>query len=179
MAVQQVNPESVFNFKIQFDTTNLDNGTLFPESYHIVTFENSGAFQAVNLPGNRIIIPLTSQTGIGSFWIKLHLPQPNSSDFYVTFCQRATGGNISTATYTDYVNGIPDAYRTALRSFIQQNGSGTIVLGTYPLTVTFIFTVYGQDTNQPSQAQEYQVRFTGIFGGSGGGGTTIGSSGSA
>lgn len=176
MATSQVNPESLFNFKMQFDTTNLDNGTLFQET-HVVTFENAGAFQAINIPGSRIIIPLTTNTGVGSYWIKVHLPQPNSSNFYVTFCQRTTGGsNPAASTYSDYVNGIPAAYRTALKTFIQSNNPVVLQNGTYPLSVTFIFSVYGADTNQPAEAQEYHVRFTGIFGTSGGGGTTGGAS---
>jgi len=154
---------------VNFTTTNLSNGTVFSEP-HTVSGP-TGSFNiplnAISIGGNKIVVPLTSDSSQGASYLKFHLPQPNSSEFYVTFCEK---NNSYSDGYYDYQTGIPSQYRTDLRNWIADNPLG---LPSQPTSIpkTLTFTVYGLDTNQTSAAIQYTVRFTGVFGATSGGGS--------
>lgn len=167
MALQQnQNPQNVYNREINFTTTNLSNGNVFSEP-HVVTLVN-GIYQIPlnqqiingNQFGPCIVIPLTTNTGFGAPYLKIHLPQNNESVMYVTFAQK----NASMVDgYYDYIQGIPESYRTALRNWILDEQSFNS-LQTTPLSKKLTFKVKGFDTNQVSASVEFTIEFKAIFG---------------
>jgi hypothetical protein len=150
--------------RVSFETTDLDFGNPFVEP-HTVNVTNSGGATIIPITGNKAVVPLTNSTSAGANFLKLHYPQPGSSDFYVTFCTKTNG---SADGYYDYTAGIPAAYRADLRSWIL-NGALVSFSSSVSITRQIVFTVYGLDTNVVSAAIQYAVKFTGTFGG---GGTT-------
>lgn len=165
MATANQDPANVLNKKVSFTTTNLLNGEVFLEPHTVSGPTPQGTFtiplNAINIVGNKTVIPLTSSTGAGTYWLKIHKPQPGSSALYVTFAQK---NSAMADGYYDYVTGIPAAFRTALRSWIADNPTS---LSTSPVTYTksLLFTVNGIDTNQISSAIQFRVSFSAVIGG--------------
>jgi hypothetical protein len=145
---------------VNFTTTNLSNGDLFVEP-HTVSGP-SGSFNvpvsAIPISGNKIVIPLTSDTSAGANFLKLHLPQPNSSIFYVTFCVK---NNAMQDGYYDYTTGIPTDYRTDFRTFTR-DGATSFPVGGATYVKTLVFQVIGLDTNVASAAVQYTVRLSSV-----------------
>jgi hypothetical protein len=148
---------------VNFTTTNLSNGDPFVEPHTV-----SGPTGSYNVPvsvipisGNKIVIPLTSDTSAGASFLKLHLPQPNSSAFYVTFCVK---NNAMQDGYYDYTTGIPSDYRTDFRLFTL-DGANSIPSGGASYSKTLVFQVLGLDTNVASAAIQYTVTLAATFGG--------------
>lgn len=165
MAVANQSPASIafpMAQVVNFTTTNLSNGNTFVEP-HTVSGPN-GSFtvplNAINIGGNKVVVPLTSDTSPGAYYLKFHMPQPGSSEFYVTFAQK----NLSYSDgYYDYTTGIPTDYRSDLRTFIA-DGATSIPTTPHTRTKTLVFMVYGLDTNQTSAAVQFTVKFTAQFG---------------
>jgi len=148
---------------VNFTTTNLDNGDPFVEPHTVSgpTGSYNVPVSAINIGNNKIVIPLTSNTSPGANFLKLHLPQPNSSEFYVTFCSKTNG---SQDGYYDYTTGISSAYRADLRTFCL-DGALSIPSQGASYAKTLVFQVLGLDTNVSSAAIQYTVRFSATFGG--------------
>jgi hypothetical protein len=163
MATANQAPQNVLHYAVNFTTTNLDNGDSFVEPHSVSGPTPGGTFNiplnAVPITGSKVVVPLQTTTGSGSYWLKFWLPQPGSSIMYVTFCVK---NNSYADGYYDYQTGIPSAYRTALRTWIRDNVT-TNVSSTVTLNKNLLFTVYGLDTNQVSSAIQFRVRFEAIF----------------
>jgi len=151
--------------KVEFTTTNVDFAIQFVEP-HTVNGPN-GAFtvplNAINIGGSKVVVPLSSNSAQGAYYLKFHLPQPGSSEFYVTFAQK---NNNMTDGYYDYQTGVPAAYKTDFRTFVKDN------LVALPNSLTtlkknLVFSVYGLDSSQPQQAEQFKVEFNAVFGSSG------------
>lgn len=160
------NPANVVHRKVAFTTTNLDNGDIFDEPHFVNGPTPVGAFNiplnGVSIVGNKVVVPLQTTTGWGSYWLKFWLPQPGSKIMYVTFAQK----NASMADgFYDYITGIPVDYRTALRTWIRDDNLPTNLSQVIPRTKSLSFTSYGLDTNQVSSAIPFKINFTAIFGG--------------
>lgn len=156
-----VAPQNAKNFKVQFTTTNLDNGSVFLEPFIV-----SGPSGSFNVPlnsttngGSKVFIPLTSNTSEGANYLKIHLPQPDSSELYITFAKKASS---MFDGYYDYITGIPDDYRTDLRNWILDGRS--IPTAPINLTKTLVFSVIGKDTNQSSEAIQFVIKITAKIG---------------
>lgn len=163
MATANQSPENIQIAQlVSFTTTNLDSGDLFEEPHTVSgpTGSFSVPLSIIPIVGNKIVIPLTSNTSAGANYLKLHLPQPGSSEFYVTYAQK---NSAMADGYYDYQSGIPSGYRSDLRTFI---ADGTTIFPNQQTTFskTLVFTVYGLDTNQVSAAIQYSVRFSALFG---------------
>lgn len=165
------NPNNALNYKIELITTDNTNGNIFEEPHSV---SSPSPYQSsFNIPLNassispgKIVIPLTNDTSDGSYWIKLWLPQPNSSTMYITFSQRVFGFGDG---YYDFVTGIPTAYRTALRGWILDNRTLPLQQSTKSKELEFNFV--GLDTNQASASELFTVRFSSVFQPAGGGST--------
>ncbi|MEK6829303.1 MAG: hypothetical protein AABY15_04185 [Nanoarchaeota archaeon] len=172
MATANQAPINVLHREVNFTTTNLLNGEVFVEPHTVSGPTPQGTFNiplnGVNIVGSKTVIPLQSTTGQGSYWLKIHKPQPGSSTLYITFAQK---NSAMADGYYDYVTGIPSGFRSALRSWIADNPSS---LSISPVTYvkSLLFTVYGIDTNQVSSAVQFRVSFKAVIGGT----STTGSS---
>lgn len=159
------NPANVVHRKVTFNTTNLSNGDIFDEPYFVNGPTPGGTFNiplnGVGIVGNKVVVPIQTTTGWGSYWLKFWLPQPGSKIMYVTFAQK----NASMADgYYDYITGVPSDYRTALRTWIRDNVA-TPINSSVTKTKSLVFTSYGLDTNQVSAAIQFKINFTAIFAG--------------
>jgi hypothetical protein len=163
MAIANQNPINVINYPVNFTTTNLSNGNTFVEPHTVAGPIPSGTFNiplnGINLAGSKVVVPLQTTTGAGSYWLKFWLPQPGSSVMYITFSIKTNG---VADGYYDYQTGIPADFRTALRTWIKDNVS-TPISSTVTLQKNLLFTVYGLDTNQVSSAIQFKARFSAIF----------------
>lgn len=153
---QNQDPQNAYNYEVNFTTTNLSNGDPFVEPH---TVSGPTPVGAINIPLNAIVsgskafIPLTSASGNGAYYLKLHFPQPGSSKMYVTFAMRHTGYNDG---YYDFIQGIPDDYRAAFKEFCR-DGNLISINNTTPQIKKMKFVVKGIDTNNVSASVEYQV----------------------
>lgn len=167
MSTPNQNPESVFNFQVQFNTTNINNGNSFSEFYNVsqptafqTTFQIPFNFNIIS--PNKIAIPLQSQTGLGSFWIKLWLPQPSSNKMFITFCVKVNNSLYPDGFY-DYKTGIPTNYRNALRTWILDNNLVAGGGGQQTFNKILQFFVHGTTTNNISESTQFLVRFSATF----------------
>lgn len=156
-----VAPQNAKNFKVNFTTNNLDNGTQFAESF-IVSGPN-GSFNvplnAVTNGNTKVMIPLTSNTSEGANYLKIWLPQPSSNTLYITFSKKASSMKDG---YYDYITGIPDDYRIDLRNWILDGAA----IPSVPLnkTKTLVFSAIGKDTNQASESIQFVIKITAKIG---------------
>lgn len=173
MATPNQIPTNLLHRKVSFTTTNLDNGDVFDEPYFVTGPTPGGTFNiplnALSIVGNKVVIPLQTTTGWGSYWLKVWLPQPESKVMYITFAQKSS--SMSDGFY-DYITGIPSGYRTALRTWIKDN-IPVPVNATTTFQKNLVFTTYGLDTNQVSSAIQFNVKLTSIFGTTGVGGSEV------
>lgn len=167
MATPNVDPSTMNSDmarKVEFTTTNIDFAIEFEEP-HVVSGPN-GAFNvplnAINIGGSKVVVPLTSSSSQGAHYLKFHFPQPNSSEFYVTFAQK---NNNMADGYYDYQTGVPASYKTDFRTFVLDN-TQALPTSTTTKKKTLVFSVYGLDSNQPTEAEQFKVEFNAIFGNS-------------
>lgn len=148
--------------KVSFTTTDLSNGSTFVEP-HTVTLDNGSYNVPLNFvidsTGTKIFVPLTTSTGPGSSWLKIHLPQPDESIMYITY---AVKSNRMVDGYYDFINGINSTYRAHLRTFIL-DGLSIPAAGLPNQTKDLKFYVYGLDTNQTQNTIQFTVRFRANF----------------
>jgi len=157
-----VNPSTALNASVRFTTTDIGNGQPFVENF--LTTGPSGNFfislNALNIGGNKFVIPLTSSQANGAHYLKFHMPGGNSDIMYVTYSIKA---DTMADGYYDFINGITDAYRTDLRAWILDERTvdvkTTRTLGKSPK-----FTAIGKDTNQVSATAPFEINFTAVFG---------------
>jgi len=169
MATQNQDPQNVYNYEVNFTTTNLSNGDEFIEP-HTVSDPN-GSFSVPlnftkptgNAYGSIIVIPMSSNSSNGAYYLKLHLPQPGESKMYVTFAQK---NNSMADGYYDYIQGIPEDFRTQLRLWIL-DGLNQLPVNGISKSKTLVFTVKGIDTNVSSASVQFTVSFGATFGGKG------------
>ena len=148
---------------VNFTTTNLSSGDPFVEPHTVSgpTGSYNVPVSVINIGNGKFVIPLTSDTSAGANYLKLHLPQPNSSDFYVTFCVK---NNSLQDGYYDYTTGIPADYRADFRTFCL-DGTISIPSQNTPFSKTLVFQVLGLYTNISSAAVQYTVELSAVFGG--------------
>lgn len=163
---QNIDPQNALNREINFATTNLSNGNQFIEP-HTVTLLNGNYNIPLNnssIQGNPygpcIVVPLTTNINNGAPYLKFHFPQNNESVMYITFAQK---NNSMSDGYYDYIQGIPDTYRSALRTWIRDDRP---VAFNQPITLpkTLTFNVKGIDTNLASASVTFTVTFQAQFG---------------
>jgi len=165
MATPNTNPATMtatMARKIEFTTTNVDYAIQFVEA-HFVSGP-TGAFtvplNTLNIGGAKYVVPLTANSAQGANYLKFHFPQPGSSEFYVTFAQK---NNNMTDGYYDYQTGVPDGYKSDFKTFVKDNIQ-SLPSQLTTLKKNLVFSVYGIDSNQPAEAEQFKVEFNAIFG---------------
>ena len=153
-------PQNALNKKVQFTTNNLDNGSVFVEPF-IVSGPNGSFNNPLNSTanGNKVFIPLTTNTAEGANYLKIHLPQPNKSVMYLTYAKKADS---MADGYYDYITGIPADYRDDLRNWILDGRA--IPSAPTNMNKTLVFSAIGKDTNQSSQAIQFVIKLTAKIG---------------
>jgi hypothetical protein len=108
--------------------------------------------------GTKAVIPLTTSSGAGAPYLKIHFPTGGGKSIYLTYC---VANPYMSDGYYDYKTGVPTAYFNALRAWI--NLVPSIVT---PATKTRIlkFSAYGNATNKPANAVTFYFNLQGTFG---------------
>jgi len=153
-------PSSILNKKVQFGTVNNTNGSVINEPFRVFGPYAQGVQVTWLRTGNKAVIPLTNETGEGSFFLKIHYPNTSSTSptvnrtMYVTFCQK---NNTYDDGYKDFIQRVPPAYITALNKWID-NGRTPSTSGVIRYR-KLSFTAYGQQTSRVNKAVSFEVRF--------------------
>ena len=154
-------PATIFNKQVSFSTVDLLTNTPVTEGYSVSSPSSTGIV-VVPLSSTKVVIPLTTTSGDGAPYLKIHLPTGAGNKMYVTFCVKSSA---MADGYYDYKTGIPSAYRTALKSWI---AGSSILIPTGTVQRRLKFTSYGISTNKPAEAITFYVSFQGVFAISGG-----------
>lgn len=169
--IANINPytsAAIFKKEVAFSTQDEITGQNIIEGYNV-----NGPFHttitAIPLAGGtKFVVPLTSDAGSGSPFLKFHFPNGTSSNkMYVTFAVK----NIRMADgYYDYRTGIPTTYKNQLKNFIILGPGGQPIYTPNqianlngPKTKEIRFTTYGSSTNKPAEAVTFYVTFKAIF----------------
>lgn len=153
-------PSLILNRRIAFATVNSTNGNTIPEPFRVFGPYAQGIRMTRLRIGNKAVIPLTTETGEGSFFLKLHFPHITGTNMsmsqvmYVTFCSKNQGYDDG---YKDYIQRVPDAYATALSRWID-NGRAPSTSGAIRYR-KLSFTAYGEETAQANNAVSFEFHF--------------------
>ena len=164
MSVANTSPVNItLKRTVTFSTTDQNTGNPVAEGFTVYGPVAPGV-SAVFL-SNKAVVPLTNSGGNGSPFLKFWFPDPSSGNtMYVTY---AVANSSMADGYYDYQTGVPSAYLTALRSWINTNPATGAQYTNNVATIrsrTLRFNVYGSSTNQIANAKTFYVTFTGTFG---------------
>lgn len=153
-------PASILNRKVQFGTVNNTNGNTIDEPFRVFGPYAQGVQVTWLRTGTKAVIPLTTETGEGSYFLKLHYPNTSSTSatinrtMYVTFCQK---NNTYDDGYKDFIQRVPEGYMIALRKWID-NGRAPSTSGVIRYR-KLSFTAYGQKTSRVNNAVSFEMHF--------------------
>lgn len=153
-------PSAVLHRRINFATVNETNGNVIPEPFRVFGPYAQGVRITRLQLGNKAVIPLTTETGEGAFFLKLHFPHVVGNNMnmsqimFVTFCAKNQAYDDG---YRDYVQRVPAEYVAALKYWID-NGRTPSTSGTIRYR-KLSFTAYGEETSQANNAVSFEMRF--------------------
>lgn len=166
--IANTNPASItFKKSIVLSTVDQNNNnSTVTESSYVVSGPASQGVTPVYLNGQqKAVIPLTTATGNGAPYLKIHFPNLlNPNTIYITYC---VANSFMMDGYYDYKTGVPASYFNALRGWINTNPStGQAFSNAIPVvrTRSLKFSSYGSSTNKPSNAVTFFIKFEGTFG---------------
>lgn len=111
--------------------------------------------------GTKAVIPLSTSSGVGAPYLKIHFPTVlNGKNIYLTYC---VANPYMADGFYDYKTGVPAAYFNALKAWIglvPSLISGGPVLKTRSLK----FSAYGNLTNKPANSTTFYFKLQGTFG---------------
>lgn len=156
-----------FKRTISLSTADQNNNNApIAESFSVSGPVSQGVTAILIAGGTKAVIPLSTTTGNGAPYLKIHFPTAaNGNNLYVTY---AVANSYMADGYYDYKTGVPTAYYNALRAWINTNPStGSIYSTVVPVlrTRSLKFTAVGNSTNRPANAVTFYVKFQGLFGG--------------
>ncbi len=115
--------------------------------------------------GTKLVVPLTTASGNGAPYLKIHLPSnPSGNTLYVTY---AVGNSEMADGFYDYKTGVPTAYFNALKTWINTNpATNQAYTSTQPVVRarSLKFSAYGNGTNTPANSVTFYIKFQGTFG---------------
>lgn len=160
---------TLISFKRTITLSTIDqnnNGNSVTESY-TVTGPSSPGITPIILPGGtKAVIPLSTTTGDGAPYLKIHFPSgSNGNKIYITY---AVANQYMADGYYDYKTGVPTSYYNALRAWINTNpstGNQYTTLNSATRTRNLKFVALGNSTNKPANSVTFYVQFIGTFGG--------------
>lgn len=183
MAIANTSPDSItFKQSVTLSTLDLNNSSApIAEGYIVNGPTTPGVTPLIIAGGTKVMIPLTTATGNGSPFLKIHYPSnPSGNTVYLTYC---VANSSMVDGYYDYKTGVPTTYYNSLRNWINTNPATGIAYSNPQPTVrtrSLKFTAYGNITNVPGNSITFYINLQGTFvnGGTSGpavvvGGTTV------
>lgn len=110
--------------------------------------------------GTKAVIPLSTSSGAGAPYLKIHFPTGGGKNIYVTYC---VANPYMADGYYDYKTGIPTSYSNALKDWINLVPS-TVGGGVILKTRILKFSAYGKSTNRPANSVTFYIKLQGTFG---------------
>lgn len=110
--------------------------------------------------GTKAVIPLTTSSGNGAPYLKIHFPTGSGDKLYLTY---AVANSQMADGYYDYKTGVPTSYYNALRAWINALPP-FVTSGALVKTRSLKFSAYGNTTNKPANAITFYITFQGTFG---------------
>lgn len=164
MAIANTPPTSItFKQSVVLSTLDQNNSNAPIAEGYIVSGPTSAGITPIFIAGGtKAVIPLSTASGNGAPYLKIHFPVGNGNTLYLTYC--VANSNMADGYY-DYKTGVPTAYYNSLRSWINSVNnlfSITPVVKTRSLK----FSAYGNATNKPANSVTFYINFTGTFGSS-------------
>jgi hypothetical protein len=143
-----------------------NNNSSVTESTYTVSGPVSQGVSPIFISGTqKAVIPLTTATGNGAPYLKIHFPNSSSPNtMYITYC---VANSFMMDGFYDYKTGVPASYFNALRTWINTNPvtGGQYLNGTPILRGrTLKFSAYGSSTNKPANSVTFFVKFEGTYG---------------
>lgn len=160
--IPNTNPTSItFKQSITLSTLDQNNSNApISEGYIVSGPVCPGVTPIFIAGGTKAVIPLTTASGAGAPYLKIHFPvNPTGNIMYVTYC---VANPYMMDGYYDYKTGVPTSYYNALRAWI--NAVPSIAIGGPVLkTRSLKFSAYGNATNKPANAVTFYFNFQGTF----------------
>lgn len=159
------NPTAItFKQTITLSTLDQNNSNAPISEGYIVSGPASPGITPIFIAGGtKAVIPLTTSSGAGSPFLKIHFPtNPNGKIMYLTYC---VSNPYMADGYYDYKTGVPTVYYNALRAWI--NLLGPFLIGGPVLkTRSLKFSAYGNLTNKAANSVTFYIKVQGTFGSS-------------
>lgn len=157
-------PASI-SFKRTVTLSTLDqnnNNASLAEGYVVSGPVSQGVTPIFIAGGTKAVIPLSTSSGNGAPYLKIHFPTGSGDKLYLTY---AVGNSQMADGYYDYKTGVPTSYYNALRAWINALPPFATT-GTLVKTRSLKFSAYGNATNKPANAVTFYLTFQGTFGAS-------------
>lgn len=152
------NPNTILHKKVVFATLN--NGNILSEPFKVYGPYGQGVKVTELKSGDKVVIPLTNETGEGAFFLKIHYPNTSQSNaatnrtIYFTFCRKDSSYDDG---YRDYISRVPQEYVDAMKTWID-NGRAPLTSGSVRYR-KLSFIAYGMETAQVKNAEGFEARF--------------------
>ena len=156
------NPTSI-TFKQTITLSTLDqNNSNAPlnEGYIVSGPVCAGVTPIFIAGGTKAVIPLSTASGPGAPYLKIHFPVGSGKNVYLTYC---VANAFMSDGYYDYKTGVPTTYFNALKAWINLVPS-TITGGPVLKTRYLKFSAYGAATNKAANAVTFYFNLQGTFG---------------
>lgn len=163
--IANINPytsAAIFKKEVAFSTIDEITSQSITEGYNVNGPFNTTITAIPLAGGTKFVVPITTDTGMGSPFLKFHFPNGTSSNkMYVTF---AVKNSRMADGYYDYTTGIPTTYKNQLKNFIVAPISAIQLFNiSGPREKAIRFTVYGSSTNKPAESVTFYVKFKAVF----------------
>lgn len=164
--VQNTNVTAIpFKQTVILSTVDKNNNNAPISEAFIVTGPTAAGVTKIPINGtNKAVIPLTTTSGDGAPFLKIHYPTVGNM-MYITF---AVANSQMQDGYYDYQTGVPASYLQALRAWINTNpntGQPYITTSNTPTVRVrgLKFIAYGAGTNKPGNAVTFFLNYQGTF----------------
>jgi hypothetical protein len=157
-------PPTSISFKQTITLSTLDqNNSNAPlnEGYIVSGPTCAGVTPIFIAGGTKAVIPLSTASGNGAPYLKIHFPTgPTGKNLYLTYC---VANSFMADGYYDYKTGVPSSYYNALRNWISAVPP-FITGGPVLKTRSIKFSAYGNATNKPANSVTFFINLQGTFG---------------
>lgn len=167
IVLTQNTPPASISFKqsVILSTLDLTTNNNVIEGY-VVSGPSAPGLTVIPIAGtNKFVIPISTSTGNGSPYLKVHMPtNPTGNTLYVTYC---VASNKMIDGFYDYLTGVPTVYFNALRTWINTNPINGTQFVNAQATLrarSMKFSFYGSTTNQFQNSVTFYIKFQGTFG---------------
>lgn len=165
--VANTNPTSItFKESVILSTLDQNNSNAPIAEGYVVSGPSSPAVTPIFIAGGtKAVIPLTTSSGEGAPFLKIHFPtSPSGTTLYVTYC---VANSFMADGFYDYKTGVPTSFYNSLRAWINTNPATGAPFSNITPTIrtrSLKFSTYGNVTNVPGNSVTFYVNFQGTFG---------------